>query len=108
SNHGVLPIIKSLASTIAALFFLLFVITTFVPYLPARETALASGFDSTTIATGLQYAFERRFFSWTWIAVDLTLLYVLAMTSLGRRLADRFLGWTGNRRILAVLGVGLI
>jgi STE24 endopeptidase len=99
---------KTLVSTIAALFFLLFVLTTLVPYPPARETALASGFDNTTIDTGLQFTFERRFFSWTWTAVELTLLYVLAMTSVGRRLADRVLGWTGNRRILAVLGVGLV
>ena len=99
---------KTLVSTVAALFFLLFVLTTLVPYPPARETALNSGFDNATIDTGLQFAFERRFFSWTWIAVELTLLYVLAMTSVGRRLADRFLGWTGNRRILAVLGVGLV
>src|SRR5471032_2333945 len=99
---------KTLVCTVAALFFLLFILTALVPYPAARETALASGFDSSTIDTGLQYAFERRFFSWTWTAVELTLLYVLAMTSVGRRLADRFLGWTGNRRILAVLGVGLV
>jgi STE24 endopeptidase len=30
------------------------------------------------------------------------------MTNIGRRLADRFLGWTGHNRILAVLGVGLV
>jgi len=37
----------------------------------------------------------------------LGLLYVLAMTSLARRWADRLLDWTGQRRIIAALGMGL-
>ena len=98
---------KTLATTIAASFLVLFILTTLVPYPPARETALHSGFSSDLIETGLQYTFERRFFSWGWIALELTLLYVLVFTSLSRRWADRWLAWTGGRRVLAVMGMGL-
>jgi len=99
---------KTLVTTIAALFFLLFVLTTFVPYPAARATALNTGFTEEQINTGLQYTFERRFFQWTAIGLELGLLYVLAMTSLARRWADRVLDWTGQRRIIAALGMGLI
>ncbi len=99
---------KTLVTTIAALFFLLFVLTTFVPYPAARATALNTGFfTEDQINTGLQYTFERRFFQWTAIALELALLYVLAMTSLARRWADCLLDWTGQRRIIAALGMGL-
>jgi STE24 endopeptidase len=98
---------KTLVSTIAALFFLMFVLTTFVPYPGARATALHTGFTEDQINTGLQYTFERRFFQWTADALELGLLYVLAMTRLARRWADRLLDWTSQRRIVAALGMGL-
>src|SRR6266851_2780865 len=98
---------KTLISTIAALFLLLFVLTTFVPHPAAREEARTAGFTVDQIDTGLQYTFERRFFQWTAIALELALLYVLAMTRLARRWADRLLDWTGQRRILVALGMGL-
>ncbi len=99
---------KTLVPTIAALFLVLFVLTTFVPYPPARDTALAAGFKDEQIDTGLQITHQSRFFTWTWIALHLAKFYVIALTPVGRRLADRFLAWTGNRRILAALGVGLV
>lgn len=98
---------KTLASTIAAVFLVLFVLTTFVPYPAARESAYQAGFKEKQIETGLQYGFERRLFFWGWTALELSLLAALALTSAGRRLADRFIVWTGGRRIVAVLGVGL-
>jgi STE24 endopeptidase len=99
---------KTLATTVAALFFLLFVLTTFVPYPPAIEKAQEAGFNADDISTGLQITFERRFFLWGRTALELGLLYVLAMTGLARRWADRFLAWSGNNRIVAVLGMGLL
>src|SRR6266851_5630755 len=98
---------KTLISTIAALFLLLFVLTTFVPYPAAREEARTAGFTVDQINTGLQYTFERRFFFWTATALEIGLLCVFAMTSLARRWADRLLDWTGQRRIIAALGMGL-
>lgn len=99
---------KTAASTIAALFLVLFVLTTFVPYPAARESAQAVDFSAEQIDRGLQYTFERRFFFWGATALHLALLCVLAMTGAGRWLADRFLEWTGERRILAALGVGMV
>src|ERR1017187_3991805 len=99
---------KTLVPTIAAAFLVLFVLTTFVPYPAARQTALDAGFKEEQIDTGKQYSFERRLFFWGWTALDLTLLYALALTGLGRRLADRFLACTGGRRIVAALGMGLL
>src|SRR5712692_10347177 len=98
---------RTLVSTIAALFFLLFVLTTFIPYPSARAEALSAGFKEDLINTGLQYTFERRFFQWSGTALELGLLLVLATTGLARRWADRLLDWTGQRRIIAALGVGL-
>jgi STE24 endopeptidase len=99
---------KTLIPTIAAVFLVLFVLTTFVPYPAARQTALEAGFTTEQIDTGLQYSFERRLLSWGWIALKLTILCALGLTSLGRRLADRFLAWTGGRRILAALCIALV
>ena len=99
---------KTLVPTIAALFLLLFVVTTFIPYPPARDTAMDAGFTPAQIDLGLRYTFERRFFLWGATALELGLLYFLAMTSVSRRLADRFLAWTGGRRILAALGMGAV
>jgi STE24 endopeptidase len=98
---------KTLVSTIAAAFLVLAVLT-FVPYPPARQIALDAGFTTEQIDTGLQYTFERRLFTWSWTAILLTMLCVFALTSVGRRLADRFLAWTGGRRVLAALGVGAV
>jgi STE24 endopeptidase len=99
--------IKTLAWLTISLFVLLFLVTTFVPYPPAHEQAKAY-FTDQEIDAGLQYTFERRFFFWAGTALDLGLLGVLALTSLSRRGADRLLTWTGQRRIMAVLGMGLL
>jgi STE24 endopeptidase len=98
---------KTLVWTIAAVFFVLFLLTTFVPYPAARDDALSAGFTPDDIDTGRQIIFERRFFFWGATALELGLLCVLAMTGLARLWADRFLVWTGQRRILAVLLMGL-
>jgi STE24 endopeptidase len=98
---------RTLASTIAAVFFVLFVLTTFISYPPAQVTAHDVGFKDDQIDIGLRYTFERRFFFWGTTALEVGLLCVLALTNLGRRWADRLLAWTGNRRILAALGMGL-
>jgi STE24 endopeptidase len=99
---------RTLVSTIAALFFLLLFLTTFVPYPPAIAEAQAAGFTAGDIDTGLQITFERRFFLWGNTALELGLLYVLAMTGLARRWADRFLAWCGNNRIVAALCMGVV
>jgi STE24 endopeptidase len=44
---------------------------------------------------------------WGATALELGLLCVLALTGIARRWADRFLVWSGQRRILAVLLMGL-
>src|SRR5262249_8657756 len=98
---------KAVIPTIAAVFFVLFVLTTFVPYPAARTAAYEAGFTAAQIDTGLRFGFERRLFFWAWVACKLTVLCTLALTPLGRRLGDRFLAWTGNRRLLAALGIGL-
>lgn len=81
--------------------------STFIPYPPAIETAREAGFSDSTIDTGLQLTFERRIFFWVYTAIDLGLIYVLALTVLSRRGADRWLAWTHGNRILAALGMGL-
>jgi STE24 endopeptidase len=98
---------KTLALLIVGAFVIVFVLTTFIPYSPARVTAEAY-FSEQEIDVGLRFAFERRLFMWASIALELGLLMVLGMTGSARRWADRFLAWTGQRRILAALGVGLL
>jgi len=103
----VTPLCKSLfASVLLALTLL--AIATFIPYPPSRDEASAAGFTSEQIETGLQYSFERRFFTWASTAVEFGLLSFLALTGWSRRWADRFLAITGQRRLLAVLGIGLL
>jgi STE24 endopeptidase len=80
---------------------------TFIPYSPALDEARAAGFSDETIQTGLNFAFERRILFWIWTALDLGLLYVLAISGLGRRWADRCLAWTHGYRIPAALCLGL-
>jgi len=82
-------------------------VLTFIPYSPARAEAGAF-FTTQEIDTGLQYTLERRFFFWASTAVEFALLLAFALTSLSRRCADRFLAWTGNRRIVAALAMGLL
>jgi STE24 endopeptidase len=98
---------KTLVCTIAAAFFVLIVLTTFVPYPAARADARAAGFTDADIDIGLQLSFERRFFLWTATALELGLLCTFALTGLARRCADCFLAWTAQRRILAALLFGL-
>jgi STE24 endopeptidase len=80
---------------------------TFVPYPPAIDEARAAQFSDETIATGLKFTFERRFLFWIYTALEMGLLYVLALSSLGRRCGDRCLAWTRGFRIPAVLCMGL-
>jgi STE24 endopeptidase len=84
---------------------MLFVLTTFVPYAPSRAEA-ARYFSAEEIDDGLRYAFQRRLFFWTSVALQLTLLGVLALTGAGRRLADFCDRLTGKRWLLTVLLVG--
>ncbi len=97
---------KILFLAITGLFAVLFVVTTFIPYAPAIAQARAAGFSDTDIDIGRQYLFERRFFMWAGIVLELSLLSIFALTSVGRRLADRFLGWTRGWRVPAALGLG--
>jgi STE24 endopeptidase len=98
---------KTLIYTSAAAFFVLVVLTTFVPYPQARADALAAGFTEDDINIGLQLTRERRLFMWGATALELTLLCIFAMPPFARKLADRWLAWTGGQRVLAALGVGL-
>lgn len=85
----------------------MFVATTFITYPPARDEALAY-FSPQEIDAGLQYAFQRRFFLWGASALELALLCTFALTGVGRRVADRLLAGSGQRRLVAVLGMGLL
>ena len=98
---------KALVWTIAGLFVVLFIVTTFVPYEPARVEA-SDYFFQDEIDTGLDYAFQRRLFMWSSVALELVLLYVLATTNLVRRWANWVRDRSGIRSILPMLGVGLI
>ncbi|MSQ93239.1 MAG: M48 family peptidase [Gemmataceae bacterium] len=99
---------KTAVLLIASCFFLLFVLTTFVPFPGAIQEAHAAGFDSSDIANGLQLTFERRFFFWGATLLELGLLCFLALTGWSRRWADRFLAWPHLGRIYAVLAIGLV
>lgn len=101
------PLTKTLIG-IAVVALTLLCAVTFIPYPPALEEARTAGFSDSTIETGLKFAFERRVLSWAYTALDLGLLYVLAMSGLGRRWADRFLAWTCGYRIPAALCMGLV
>lgn len=98
---------KTLVWLIVGAFAIVFAITTFIPYSPAEVTAQAY-FSEQEIEIGLRYAFERKLFMWGSVALELGLLMTLALTGLARRCADRFLAWSGQRRILAALGMGLL
>ena len=97
----------ALIAGIVLVMAVLFVLTMFIPYAPAREEA-AHYFSAEEIVSGLTYAYERRFFFWGTTAVEVALLCAFGLTSLGRRLADVFLAWTGQRRVLAAFGVGFV
>jgi STE24 endopeptidase len=103
----VTPLIKSLVIIVVAALTLI-AVATFTPYPPAYEAALEAGFTTEQIDIGLQYAFERRIFFWVGTALELGLLYYLALTGWARRWADLFLGMTGQRRLPAALGMGLV
>jgi len=96
---------KTLICAIAGCFLLLFVVTTFIPY-PAAQFEATGYFSQDEIDTGLQFTFERRLFMWAGVALEFAVLGAFSLTGLGRWLADRFLAWTGQRRVLAALGVG--
>jgi STE24 endopeptidase len=99
---------KTLVPLVAACFFLLFVLTVFVPYPPALDDAYAAGFNTDDIETGLQYAFQRRLLAWPSWLLELVLLGSLALTGAGRRLADYLLTWTRGYRIPAALTIGVV
>lgn len=99
--------VKLLIAAVALVMVGQFVLANFVPYAPAIDTARAAGFTDDEIATGLQFTFERRFFVWLNLALELGFLGALTFTRLGRALADRWLAWFGGRRVPAALGVGL-
>jgi len=101
----VTPLTKTLYAIILAVMALLVILTTFIPYPPSLDMARAAGFSDSEIQTGLQYSFERRLFMWAATALHLGLLGGFALTRLGRRVADRFLAWTGQLRVPAALGV---
>jgi STE24 endopeptidase len=98
---------KSLCLSVFVALILL-ALAMFVPYPPARDDALAAGFTSEQIDLGLQYSLERRIIFWIATTLEFALLSFLALTGWSRRWADRFLAWSGQRRLFAVLGVGLI
>jgi STE24 endopeptidase len=98
---------KTPVCTIAAVFFVLIVLTTFIPYPAARADALAAGFNDDDIDIGLQLSFERRLFFWGSTGLELALLCIFAMPGFARRSADRLLAMTGQRRLLAALLFGL-
>jgi STE24 endopeptidase len=79
---------------------------TFIPYAPAIANARDAGFSSAEIETGLQFTFERRWFTLASTALELGLLSLFALTSVGRRVADRFLSWTYGWRIPAAVALG--
>jgi STE24 endopeptidase len=97
---------KTLVWTIAAAFFVLFVLTTFVPYPPAREPA-SDYFFKDEIDTGLEYGFQRRLFFWASSAIELGLLYCMSTSLWVRRWAGYLHTRTGSL-IVAALGVGLL
>ncbi|MBI2806847.1 MAG: M48 family metallopeptidase [Planctomycetes bacterium] len=99
---------KTAFAVLAVAGFTLFILTTFVPYPPAKAAALDAGFSESDIATGLDYLLERRFFFWGRTLIDLGLLCALALTPVGRHWGDRFLAWTGQRRIPAALLFGFV
>jgi STE24 endopeptidase len=98
---------KTVVCTLAACFFVLFVLTTFVPYPSAGAEALAVGFTDADIEVGHQLAFERRLFMWSGVALELGLLCTFACTGLARCWGNWMLAITGQRRILAALLFGL-
>lgn len=96
---------KTFVISLSVAFLLLMALTMFAPYPPALDTARDAGFSDSDIQVGMQYSFERRWFMWASQALELVLLCTFALTSFCRGLANRFLAWTGERRILAALGV---
>src|SRR5262245_60581483 len=97
---------KCLLFFLVTAFVALVVVTTFIPYPPSVAEARDNGFSASEIDTGLQFSYERRLFMWFSQALELCLLCIFALTPVCRRLADRWLAWTGQRRILAAMGVG--
>jgi len=92
----------------AAMVLAVVAVATFIPSEAAYKQAREAAFTTDQIDLGLQYALERRCFMWTLQAIELALLAGMALTGCGRWLADRFLAWTGQRRVLAALGVAAV
>ncbi len=101
------PLSKTLIASLVAVMTLLFVATTLLPYAPARVEA-RQYFSTDEIDLALEYTFQRRLFFWGTTAVEIALLCVFALTPVGRQLGDRFLDWTGQRRVPAALMFGLV
>src|SRR5262245_6124009 len=92
---------------VVAVFFGLCVLTTFVPYPPARTEA-ERYFDAQVIDNGLEYSLQRRLLFWSATGVELGLLLALGLTSAGPRLADAFLRLVPGSWLVALAGVGSV
>lgn len=82
-------------------------VLSFIPYPPATIEANEAGFSEEIIDVGLQHAFERRVLFWVYTTIDVGLLCVLGLSTLGRRFADWLLRWCRGYRIAAALFMGL-
>ena len=96
---------KTVLVLVVLVFIALFLVTTFVQSPEARAEA-RKYFSQKDIDRGLQFSLERRLIFWAGTALDLAVLMALVFTGFARKLADIFLGWTGNRWLAAVLLVG--
>jgi STE24 endopeptidase len=98
---------KNLVGLVLALFFLLFILTVFVPSSAARLDA-GRYFTAEEIDRGLAYSLERRLLFWGASAAQLGVLLVLGLTGVGRRLADTVATVSRGYWLPSVLGVGAV
>jgi len=88
------------------LFLAVLLATTFVPS-PAARAEAANYFSPKEINQGLQLSFERRLLYWADFGIHLGILTWIVFSGFARKLADGCLAWTGGRRLVAVLLVGV-
>ncbi|MEY4566469.1 MAG: hypothetical protein RLY14_1439 [Planctomycetota bacterium] len=84
-----------------------FCIASFLPYAPSADEARAFGFSDDQIQTGKSISFYSQLLYWCQTSLSVTLLFVLILSTVGRRSADWALKWTLGFRIPAALLLGI-
>src|SRR4051794_25660919 len=93
---------RTAAAATAAVFVLLFFLTTFIESPLAHQKA-RKWFSEEQIQNGREHSFQYKVLFWSRQTVVLLFLGSLVLSGAGRKLADTFAGWTGGYWIPTLL-----